>query len=55
MKTLSSISPATLEEVQSYPVHSSEESVFILSKAQEAQKAWAASTTSLRSSCLEQD
>ena len=28
MKTLPSISPSTLEEVQSYPIHSSEESVF---------------------------
>ncbi len=54
MKTLTSISPATLEEMQSYPIHSSEETALILSQAQEAQKAWAVSTTSLRSNCLEQ-
>jgi len=54
MKTLTSISPATLEEVQSYPIHSSEETAIILSQAQEAQKTWAVSTISLRSNCLEQ-
>ena len=54
MKTLTSINPATQEEVQSYPVHSSEEATFILSQALEAQKSWAVSTISLRSNCLEQ-
>ena len=54
MKTLTSINPATQEEVQSYPIHSSEETAFILSQAQEAQKAWTMSAISLRSNCLEQ-
>ena len=54
MKTLISINPATQEDMQSYPVHSSEEIAFILSQVQEAQKSWSLSTISFRSSCLEQ-
>ena len=54
MKKLISINPASQEVVHTYQVHSSEEIAFILSKAEEAQKVWASSTISFRSSCLEQ-